>query len=1137
MREAFGVDVPLRAVFESPTVAELATAVETEMRAGSASPTAIERVSREERLPLSFAQERLWFLDQLEPNTALYNILTTLRLTGRLDISALEQTLTEVVRRHETLRTTFSVVDGQPVQVVGPAEPLRVPVVELCLTAEAEQEAAVRRLAAEEARKPFDLSRDAMLRVTLLKLAEDDHVLLFTMHHIASDGWSIGVLVREVVSLYAAFVKQEPHALPEPQVQYADFAHWQRGWLQGEMLEGQLAYWTKQLAEAPSVLELPTDRPRPPVQTFRGATHAWSLPKSLTDALKALSREEGVTLYMTLLAAYAVLLSRYSRQEDVTIGTPIANRNRAETEDLIGFFVNTLALRIDLSGDPTFRQLLRRVSEVSLEGYLHQDLPFEKLVEEVQPERSLSYHPLFQVMFIFNNSPMPELLLPGLSVRGVEFASGVAKFDTTLIMMETGEGLGGFWEYNVDLFDTATVERMVGHFNALLESVVADADRRVAEVPLLDESEERLLLEEWNNTAADYSVGRCVHQLFEARAALDPGATAARCEGESITYGELNERANRLAHHLRSLGVGSEVMVGVLMERSINWVVALLGVLKAGGAYVSLDPQYPAERLAFMVEDARAPVLLTQGRLVGDGVESGDVKVVRIDDDWDTIAGHDAHDPENLAAPENAAYVVYTSGSTGRPKGVVTSHGSILNLVFWHQREFAVDERDRASQVARMGFDASVWEIWPYLTAGASVHLIDEETRLSPPRVKDWLAENRITIGWLPPALAEGVLASEGLERLSLRKLLTGSDRVVLRPPQSLGCDFVNAYGPTEATVIVTAGLISGDAESGGAPHIGRPLANTQVYILDSRMRPVPVGVAGELCIGGDNLARGYLHRPALTAEKFVPSPFGARPGARLYRTGDLARYLPDGNIEFIGRIDHQVKIRGFRIEVGEVEATLLRHPSVEAAAVVVHEAGDKRLVAYVVTVAEQEPPSGGELRDFLRGSLPEYMVPSAFVPVGALPLSPNGKVDRKVLPAPDYAGAEAAADYVAPATPLEEELAAMWSGVLGVERVGTRHNFFELGGHSLLATQLVSRVRERFDVELPLRDFFESPTVAQLAAAVEQARTAPRGQESSRIQTLPRGEQSIDELLAELDGLSDEEARAILSSESAYAD
>jgi amino acid adenylation domain-containing protein len=1138
IREAFGVDVPLRAVFESPTMAELAAEVEREMRAGYAAPTAIGHVSREGRLPLSFAQERLWFLDQLEPDSALYNILAALRLEGRLDVSALEQTLTEVVRRHETLRTTFSVVDGQPVQTVGPAEPLRVPVVELFEATESEREAAVRRLATAEARRPFDLSKDVMLRATLLKLADDDHVLLFTMHHIASDGWSIGVLVREVVRLYAAFVKQEPHALPEPRVQYADFAHWQRDWLRGEALEGQLAYWTKQLAGAPSVIELPTDRPRPPVQTFRGATHTWSVPKSLTDSLKALSREEGVTLYMTLLATYAALLSRYSRQQDVTIGTPIANRNRAETEDLIGFFVNTLALRIDLAGDPTFRQLLRRVGEVSLEGYLHQDLPFEKLVEELQPERSLSYHPLFQVMFIFNNAPMPELQLPGLSMRGVEFASGVAKFDTTLIMMETDEGLKGFWEYNLDLFDASTAERMVGHFNALLESAAADADRRVAEVSLLDEAEERTLLEDWNDTAADYPRDLCVHQLFAEQARLNPDATAASFAGESITYGELNGRANRLAHHLRSLGVGPEVMVGVLLERSIDWMVALLGVLKAGGAYVSLDPRYPAERLAFMVEDARAPVLLTQARLVGEGVES-EVEVVRLDEDWDAVAAHGAHDPENLATHENAAYVVYTSGSTGRPKGVVTSHGSMLNLVFWHRREFAVGESDRASQVARMGFDASVWEIWPYLTAGASVHLIDEETRLSPPRVKDWLVENRITIGWLPPALAEGVLASEGLEQLHVRKLMTGSDRVVLRPPQSLRCDFVNAYGPTEATVIVTAGIISGEAEAGGAPHIGRPLANTQVYILDSRMRPVPVGVAGELCIGGDNLARGYLHRPALTAEKFVPSPFGARPGARLYRTGDLARFLHDGNIEFIGRIDHQVKIRGFRIEIGEVEATLLRHPAVEAAAVVVYEAtpGDKRLAAYVVNAAGQESSAGGELRDFLRGQLPEYMVPSSFVMMDAMPLSPNGKVDRKALPAPEQAGVEAAADYVAPATPLEEELAAMWSDILGVERVGARHNFFELGGHSLLATQLISHVRERFDVELPLRDFFESPTVAELAVTVELARAEPRGQESPRIRMLPRGEQSIDELLAELDGLSDEEAGTILAGESAYGD
>jgi amino acid adenylation domain-containing protein len=777
--------------------------------------------------------------------------------------------------------------------------------------------------------------------------------------------------------------------------------------------------------------------------------------------------------------------------------------------------------------------LLSRVREASLEGYLHQDLPFEKLVDELQPERGLSHHPLFQVMFIFNNAPLPELQLPGLTMSGVDFDSGIAKFDTTLIMMDSESGLRGVWEYNLDLFDASTAARMVGHFNAILESIVADAGPPlIDEIPLLREAEKQQLLVEWNDTGRAYSRESCVHELFEAQAAIDENALAVAFKDEQLTYGELNRRANQLARHLRALGVGPEVMVGILTERCIEWVVGLLGILKAGGAYVSLDPTYPRERLAFMVADAGAPVLLTQQKFIGDIIETN-VEVVCLDSGWEKIAEQSEQNLERRATAENAAYVVYTSGSTGRPKGVVTNHGSILNLASWHQSTFAVTADDRASQVARMGFDASVWELWPYLTAGASVHIIEDETRFSPSKVKDWFAAGRISIGWLPPALSEGILISEELESLSLRVLLTGSDRILLHPPPSAGFDFVNAYGPTEATVIVTYGTIAPLRKDDGAPHIGRPLANTQIYILDRRLQPSPVGVSGELYIGGDNLARGYLNHPELTAEKFVPSPFSEVPGARLYKSGDLARYLPDGKIEFIGRIDHQVKIRGFRIELGEVEATLLQHSKLEAVIVIAREdaPSEKRLAGYVVA-RSGETIAGGELRDFLLERLPEYMIPTAFVELPFLPLTPNGKVDRRALPAPDYVLAAEHADYVPPRTPLEESLVGMWGLLLGVERVSINQNFFELGGHSLLATQLISHVREEFEVELPLRDFFESPTVAGLAAAIERARGTQTDWQPTRIEALPRGEQSLDELLAELDQLSDEDAQSLLAVE-----
>jgi amino acid adenylation domain-containing protein len=1131
VREVFGVELALRTIFEQPTVAATAAVVEALLRADQQSAVApIVAVARPERIPLSFAQERLWFLDQLEPDTAIYNVPVALRLSGPLNLAVLEETLTEIVRRHESLRTSFPQQHGTPYQLI--AEPEEVKLVMLDLSGCEDREAQAREIAAAEARQPFALSSGPLFRVRVIQLEAEEHLLMFTMHHIVTDIWSIGVLIREVVALYESFLDFAPSSLPDLDIQYADFVLWQKEWLRGETLDAQVSYWKQQLSGAPALLSLPTDRPRPVVQTFRGATHTWQWSRTLSDKLHDLSRSAGVSLYMTLLAACKTLLYRYSNQTDIVVGTPIANRNRGELEPLIGFFVNTLALRTNVAGSQTFRELLARVRETALGAYLHQELPFEKLVEELSPERSLSYQPIFQVMFIFNNAPLPDFHLPELSIRGLEWSNEVSKFDLTFIMMETGEGLKGFCDYSSNLFDSTTIERMVHHFEMLLESVAGDAEQTLDQLPLLREAGQRQLIVEWNDTRADFSTGKCVHQLFEEQAAKQPDAIALVCDNEQVTYDELNRRANQLAHHLRDLGVGPEVLVGLLMERSIEWATGLLAIHKAGGAHVSLDPTYPKDRLFYMMQDARSPVLLTQRRFATDEVRS-EITTVCIDADRQVYERLSEQNPDSGVSAKNAAYVVYTSGSTGRPKGVVNTHGSLVNLSLWHQRTFSVTAADRASQIARTGFDASVWELWPYLISGASLHFVDEETRLSSNKVKSWFIEKGITIAWLPPVLAEVLLLDEDLSELSLRVLTAGSDKLLLHPSDRAGFKYFNTYGPTEATVISTCGLVPPQAGEGGAPSIGHPIANTQIYILDQLLQPVPIGVRGELFIAGDSLARGYLKRPELTAEKFIPNPFGETAGRRLYRTGDLARYQPDGSIEFSGRNDAQVKIHGFRIELGEIEARLSQHPCIESAVVVVHEQPGigKRLVGYVVEDRDREV-SVTAVREYLRQSLPDYMVPAIFVKMDSLPLSPNGKVDRRALPVPDRISITDETDYEPPRTSVEEELVEVWLDLLKLDRVGIGQNFFELGGHSLLATRLASRIEEKFHVQLPLRELFESPTIAGLAAAIERVREAQGTFESIRIQPIPRGEKTLDELIAELDSLSESEVRAILSRE-----
>jgi amino acid adenylation domain-containing protein len=1083
VRGAFRVEITLRALFERPTVAALAHVIEMEMRAGQQPAPAppISHASRAQPLPLSFAQQRLRFLDQLEPGNSFYNLSSAVNIRGPLDVRALAASLWEIIRRHEALRTSFPVVDGQPVQKIEPHARPDLPLTDLSILPEMEREAAAQRLAQEEAQRPFDLTIGPLLRLLLLRFSAQEHVLLLSMHHIISDGWSIGVLVREVAALYAAFIEGEDSPLPELLVQYADYAVWQREWLQGAALDAQLAYWKQQLADAPTLLELPASRPRPAVLTFRGASEPFELSREMLERLKDLSRREGATLFMTLLAVFEVLLWRYTGETDILVGTPLANRTRAETEPLIGFFVNTLVLRTDLSGNPGFRQLVGRVREVCLSGYAHQEVPFEKVVEAVQPVRSLSHTPLFQVMFALQNAPLPALELKGLTLVAAEIINDTSRFDVTLSLEEHAEGLSGSLEFNSDLFDALTMKRMLGHYRRLLEAVAENDDALISDLPLLTEAEHQQLLCEWNETAVLHAPQMLAHELFEQQAERTPHAPALIVGGEPLTYLELNRRANQLAHYLRGFGVGPEIPVCICLEPSFEMIVGILAVVKAGGAYVPLDSTSPAGRLAFMLRDSRAPVLLTRESLSKAFAQSG-AKMVLMDTDQHEIMVQSVENPHRRMTAGNLAYVIYTSGSTGRPKGVAITHGSLFNLITWYAAAYRLTTEDRTTQLAGIGFDATVLEIWPALTTGLSLYLPDRETRLSPERLRDWLVAERITVCFVPTPAAELMLALEWPPETALRVMQVGGDTLHHFPHPSLGFQVSNNYGPTENTVIVSYQIVRPQTEAGALPSIGRPVDNVQVYLLDQRMQPVPVGVPGELHVGGAQLARGYLYQPQSTAEKFIPNPFSEEPGTRLYKSGDRARYLPDGNLEFLGRLDQQVKIRGHRIEPGEIEAALGAHPQVRENAVICRddERDEKRLVAYVVF--REGRPTINELRDMLMEKLPEYMVPSAFVFLDQLPLNVNGKLDRDALPRPDVSRPELASVYLAPVTELERNISGIWQEALGLEQIGMQDNFFDLGGHSLMIVQVQEKLRETLKREIAIVELFKYPTISALA-------------------------------------------------------
>jgi amino acid adenylation domain-containing protein len=1032
--------------------------------------------------PLSFPQQQLWLHAQLAPDLPLYNEPVTIHYAGRLDVGALERSLAEIIRRHSAWRTSFSVVDGELRQVIHSPPVLALPTVDLRHLPRASREGEALRIATEDALRPFDLERGPLVRATLVRLADDEHRLFLTLHHIIFDGVALyRVFLPELATLYEAFAAGRPSPLAEPPVQYTDFARWQRESQPGsETWTGQLAYWRRSLAGAP-MLALPTDRPRPAVQTFRGAMETLAFSKTTTEALRALSAGERATLYMTMLAAFTTLLHRYSGQEDLVVGTVTAGRKRPELEQLLGYFLNPLALRIECSADPTFRQLLARVRDVALDALANDDVPFEHVVNEVQPQRERDRNPLFQVLFSLE-PPLPPLP-PSWKLTQLDVETATAKFDLYLELDDRPEGMIGRFLYRTDLFEPATIARMVGHFHSLVNAIVGDPDRRLSALPLLTAAERRQLLVHCNDTATAYPGDATVHAVFETQVARAPDAVALVAGEETITYGELNARADRLARRLRALAVGPDILVGVCLERSIELVVAFLGILKAGGAYLPLDPSYPTDRLRFMVDDAQAAVVLTRATLRGLVGDAG-APVLLIDDD--AIPSLPPAPPAAGAGPDHLAYVMFTSGSTGRPKGVAIQHRGILRLVFG-QTYARLDATRTLLWTSAISFDVSTFELWGALLHGARCVLFPAAVP-TPATLAALIRRHRVTTAWLTGSLFN-IVIDEAPEALAgIEELLIGGEALspshVRRAYDHLpGVTIVNGYGPTECTTFACCHRLPGPPppEAASVP-IGRPIANTEVYVLDRNGNPVPIGVVGELYMGGAGLARGYVNRPELTAQRFVPHPFDATPGARLYRSGDLVRWRAEGLLEFLGRVDGQVKIRGFRIEPGEIEHVLASHPGVRDVAVVTRERapGDRVLVAYVVP---REPAPGPDvLREFLQIHLPAFMIPSAFVLAGTLPLTPVGKLDRAALTAAADGPMVGTGPRLAPRDPLEAQLVGVWEEVLGTAPVGVKDDFFALGGHSLTAVRLVQKIERLLDQALPLAAIHANPTVESLA-------------------------------------------------------
>lgn len=1090
-----------------------------------ASADAIPRRSGSGPVPLSLEQQRLWFFQQLEPHSALYTMPIASRLRGVLHPQALQQAMDMVVARHEALRTRF--VGNEPTQTIDAPSSVPMHSIDLRHLPTDQRDAEAKRLLEAEAKRPFDLARDLMVRAALVRMDEEEWIFLVLMHHVASDDWSWRVFCDEVAAIYESLISGHEPALPEPPIRYGDFSVWQKEWWRGDTLEKHLAYWRKQLEGTPPVLELPTDRPRPASQTFRGGTEWITLPPALCEKLDALSQRGGFTPFMILLAAFQTFLLRYTGQEDIVVGSPVAGRSRASLERVIGLFVNMLVLRTKLDGNPSFAELLQRTQTTVLEALAQQDLPFEKLVEQLQPQRSASYSPLIQVMFALQDELSDNLKLPGLTTAPFQLDTRTAKFDLTFTIVKSGSRLDCCAEYNSDLFEAATARRMLAHYEHLLLGIAADPGQRLSNLPLLGHDERQQLLTEWNCTEMDFPRDKCVHELIAAQAASTPDIVAVVCGDQSLMYRELDGRANQLAHHLRGLGIGPESLVAISMDRSLEMMIALLGTLKAGGAYVPLDPTYPAERRAFMLEDSKASLLLTRSN-ESKQLSSlpNDFRVICLDTEWPQIAEEREDAPHVEMTPENLAYVIYTSGSTGKPKGVQIPHRAVANFLYSMQREPGLNNADVLLSVTSISFDIAALEFFLPLTVGARVLLATAEEIFDAAKMKALLRESGTTAMQATPSFWQ-FLTDAGWPGDQRLKILCGGEALSRGLADRLltcGAEVWNLYGPTETTIWSTLTKLAPGIEP---VSIGRPIANTQVYILDFHLQPVPVGVSGELYIGGKGVARGYLNRPELTAERFISNS----DGSRLYKTGDIARYRADGSIECIGRNDFQIKLRGHRIDLGEIESALRRNPDVRDAVVslVEEKPGEKRLVGYVLANTAASPNTAS-LQQFLKSKLPDYMVPGAFTVLDKFHLTPNGKVDRKALSARAPGPGESNRSFVPPHTITEETLARIWRDLLQLPRVGIHDNFFEIGGHSLLAMQFLARVRTTFQTELTLRQVFEAPTIAELAAVLDKAPDQSRTKNSILISRTRRiTAERAKELLSRLDELSDTDVESLL--------
>ena len=1081
--------------------------------------------------PASFSQQRLWFLDQFDPGTAAYNIPRIFRIIGPLHVDALTRAFHAVVQRHAVLRTVFDSVEGEARQVVLSDLEVKVPLIDLTEAPEGERESKALRIAIQEGKKPFDLCEGPLLRASLIRLAPETWMLVLVMHHIVTDGWSISRLFRDLTTYYAAFLENTEPELPELPIQYTEYAQWQHEYMSGELLRKEIEHWKNTLAGAQTLLGLTTDHPRPAMQTWNGASQQITLDAATLAKLKSLAQKESSTLFMVSMALFQALLWRYSHQESILVGTPIAARNHVEVEEMVGLFVNTLVFRTDFTSDLSFRDVIRRVRSFALEAYMHQDVPFEKLVEELVPQRSLDTPPLFQVMFIFQNIPKQVFKIPGLSIKEMNFETGIAKFDLSAELWEDTEFHCQF-EYNTDLFEHSTMRRMLGHFERLIQAALENPDLPFAQLPMVSPEEREQLLVEWNRTATDYSREHpqpCVHELFERRAERSPDAVAVVAGHLEMTYRELNQRANQLAWYLLKRGVGPEIPVGLSIDRGSGMVIALLGILKAGGAYVPLDPRLPDDRLSFMLSDAQPRFVLTEQKLQR-GVFGADP--ILLDSDWEFIAQESKENPDKKLSPQTLAYVMYTSGSTGKPKGVPIEHGSIVNLLRSMQNEPGLNRDDVLLAVTTLSFDIAGLEIYLPLISGARLVIASSEDVVDGNRLRDLLNESRVTCVQATAATWRLLLAA-GWQGSPDLKILCGGEALAPELAKELNVranSVWNVYGPTETTIWSTVYRVTGREES--TIPIGRPIANTSIYILDSHHNPVPVNIAGEIYIGGDGLARGYLNRPELTAERFVAHPLLPNQSPRLYRTGDLGRFRANGEIEYLGRVDNQVKLRGLRIELGEIESVLASHATLrEAVVIVTGEAEQQRLSAYVVTDG-MAAPAAGELRRYLRTKLPEHMVPAGYWRVERLPLLPSGKINRAALPASLAIALREEAELVDPRNETETKLAEIWKELLQVEQAGIEQNFFELGGHSLLALQLTARIRRTFDVELPVRTVFEAPTIAALALELEKAQATGL---KARTPIFPRRRPAVaadatqEALLNELRKLSVEEAREFI--------